>query len=89
MHEALVTVVQLFGHVFTLPLTFLCFAEHASKSDFFTVLQNTLHLTVGCDDINRLVLIKISFMGDSFVLIITLSVIDPMRLVVAISKHFK
>ena len=34
MHEALMTVVQLFGHVSTLQLTFLCFAEHASKSDF-------------------------------------------------------
>ena len=32
---------------------------------------------------------EISFMGDSFVLMITLSVIDPMRLVAAISKHFK
>ena len=70
-------------------INFSLFCRTRFKIRFFTVLQNTLHLTVGCDDINRLVLIEISFMGDSFVLIITLAVIDPMRLVVAISKHFK
>ena len=71
MHEALMIVVQLFGHVFTLKLTFLLFCRARFTIKFFTVLQNTLHLTVGCVDINRLVLIEISFMGNSFVLMIT------------------
>ena len=89
MHEALMTVVQS-RHTL-----------HFNNYNFFAFLQNTLYLTLGYDDINRHtyqceliyphiipVLIETSFMEDSLVCIITLPVIDPVRLV-AIIKHLK